>query len=403
MRFRQTAAAFSLLAILSFAPLAEAADEPPVVQSIFRTWEQQFQAKPTFQKIETDGAGNITIDGLTAKIASQDPSQPGTLTIDIGKMQLAGVADQGGGMFEIASTKYDNLVVTFSAPDGTAFTVKMPESSVEGWYVTTLGPTPTPNEIMRASMNVARRMSSGKITVDASGHTFTVDGYDSTWDGDPATGAGKFDVKVSNITIPAQAIAAIDPTGELKKLGYNDLSFNTGGTGNLTIAGDTMGFDADVYFEGRDAGTLKATFAAANVPIAVYAEFASPGTKKDPDFNKLMPQLLGVTISKLQIRFEDGSLTKRLLPVLAKQQNMDEAGFVASAGAMLQITLAQLKNQAFTDSVVSAVTSFLKDPKSITVAIQPAQPIAVQQLMSMNPADPGAAITSLGLKVTAND
>jgi hypothetical protein len=403
MRFRQTAAAFSFLAILSFTPFAEAADEPPVVQSIFRTWEQQFQAKPTFQKLETDSAGNITIDGLTAKIASEDPAQPGTLTIDIGKMQLSGVADQGGGMFEIASTKYDNLVVTFSAPDGTAFTVKMPESSVEGWYVTTLGPTPTPKEIMRASMNVARRMTSGKITVEASGHTFTVDGYDSNWDGDPATGAGKFDVKVSNIAIPAQAIAAIDPTGEMKKLGYSDLSFNTGGTGNLTITGDMMGFDADVYFEGRDTGTLKATFAAANLPIAAYAEFANPGAKKEPDFNKLMPQLMGVTVSKLQFRFEDGSLTKRLLPIIAKQQNMDEAGFVASAGAMLQITLAQLKNQQFTDSVVGAVTSFLKDPKSITISIQPPQPIAVQQLMSLNPADPGAAINSLGVAVTAND
>jgi hypothetical protein len=403
MRFRQTAAALSFLAVLSFTPFAEAADEPPVVQAIFRTWEQQFQAKPTFQKLETDSAGNITIQGLTSKIDSQDPAQPGTLTIDIGKVQLAGVADQGGGMFEIASTKYDNLVVTFAAPDGTAFTVKMPESSIDGWYVTTLGASPTPKEIMRASMNVARRMSSGKIIVDAAGQTYTVDGYESTWDGDPATGAGKFDVKISNIMVPAQAIAAIDPTGELKKLGYTDLSFNTGGTGNLTIGGDTIGFDADVYFEGRDAGTLKASFAAADVPIAVYAEFANPGAKKEPDFNKLMPQLLGVTISKLQFRFEDNSLTKRLLPMLAKQQNMDEAGFVASAGAMLQITLAQLKNQAFTDSVVNAVTSFLKDPKSITLAIQPPQPIAVQQLMSMNPADPGAAITSLGLKVTAND
>ncbi|MBL8905283.1 MAG: hypothetical protein JNM20_01275 [Rhizobiales bacterium] len=403
MRFRPTVAAFTFLTVLSLAPFAEAADEPPVVQSIFRTWEQQFQAKPTYRNLETDSAGNVTIEGVAATISSQDPAQPGTLSVDIGKIQLMGIADQGGGLFEVASTKYDDLIVIFSGPDGTAFTVRMPESSAEGWYVTTLGPTPTPNEIMRASMNVARRMNSGPITIDAAGQTFTVAGYESTWSGDPATGAGKFDVKISSIAIPAQAIAMLDPTGELKKLGYNNLSFNMGGTGNLTITGDTMGFDADLYFEGRDAGTLRAAFAAANVPIAAYAEFASPGANKEPDFNKLMPQLLGVTVSKLQLRFDDGSLTKRLLPILAKQQNMDEAGFVASAGAMLQITLAQLKNQAFTDSVVGAVTSFLKDPKSIALTIQPPQPIAVQQLMTMNPADPGAAITSLGVTVTANE
>jgi len=403
MRLRQTAAAFTFMALLTHAQFANAADEPPVVQAIFQTWGQQFQAKPSFQNLATDSAGNITIDGITAKIVSDDPAQPGTLTIDIGKMQMAGVADQGGGMFEIASTRYADLVVTFAAPDGTAFAVKMPESVVEGWYVTTLGPSPTPMQIMRASMNVARRMTSGKITIDASGQTMTIDGYDSTWDGDPATGAGKFDMKVSNIAIPEQMIASIDPTGELKKLGYPSLSFDSGGTGNLTVNGDTMGLDVDFYLLGRDAGTLKVAFATANVPIAVYAEFANPGSKKDPDFNKMMPQLMAVTVSKLLLRFEDASLTKRLLPMLAKQQNMDEATFVASAGAMLQIGLAQLKNQPFTDSVVAAVTSFLKDPKSITLTLQPSQPVQVQQIMSLDPANPGAAIDSLGVKIIAND
>ena len=165
---------------------------------------------------------------------STDPAAAGTLTIDIGKMQFAGVADQGGGMFEIASTRYDNLTVTFSAPDGTKLHGQnAAKAPLKAGMLRPLGPSPTPAQIMRASMNIARRMSSGKITVEASGQTFTVDGYDSTWDGDPATGAGKFDVKVTNIAIPAQSIAAIDPTGELKKLGYSDLAFDTGGTGNL--------------------------------------------------------------------------------------------------------------------------------------------------------------------------
>jgi len=400
MRFKYTAAAFSFLAVVSASSLSQAADEPAVVQAIFRTWEQQFQGKPTAQKIETDSAGDITLEGIAATVTSQDPA--GTMTISIGKMQLAGVSDQGGGMFEIANTQYSDLVVAFSSPVGTKFSVKMPQSQADGWYVTQLGPNPTPVEIMRASMNVARRMETGKITVELDGQSITIDGYKSTWDGDPATGAGKFDATMSNIAIPAQAIAAIDPTGELKKLGYSDLSFDFGGSGNIDIAKDVMGFNADVFVKGRDAGTIKFAMTAANIPVAVYAELANP-TTKEPDFNKLMPQLMGVTLSKLQIRFEDASLTKRLLPLVAAAQGLDDATFVASAGAMLTIALAQLKNPPFVEGVSSAVTAFLKDPKSITLSVLPTSPVQVQQLMTLDAANPGAAITTLGVSVTAND
>jgi hypothetical protein len=255
---------------------------------------------------------------------------------------------------------------------------------------------------MRASMNIARRTESGKITIDLYGQSLTIDGYQSTWDGDPVTGAGKFDATISNFAVPAQAIAAIDPTGEIKKLGYTDLSFDFGGTGNIDVGKDVMGFTADVFLKGRDAGTIKFGVSASNIPVAVYAELANP-TTKDPDFNKLMPQLMGVTLSKLQVRFEDASLIKRILPVVAAAQGMDEASFVASAGAMLTITLAQLKNQPFVASVSSAVTTFLKDPKSITLSIAPPNPVQVQQLMTLDAANPGAAITTLGVGVTAND
>jgi hypothetical protein len=304
-------------------------------------------------------------------------------------------------MFEISSTRYSDLSVGVSGSDGTKFAIKIPQSDVEGWYVTVLGPNPTPSEIMRASMNVARKMTSGAISVDVAGQAVTIDGYNSTWTGDPSTGAGNFDVKVSNIAIPEQAIAAMDPSGQLKKLGYSALSFDLGGTGTLAVSSDTLGFDGNVFVTGKDAGTVKIGIATANIPVAAYAELANPA-KKEPDFTKLMPQLMGVSFSNFQVRFDDASLTKRLLPAVAAMQGMDEQTFVASAGAMMQIALAQLKSQAFTDMVTSAVTTFLKDPKSLTVSLTPAQPVQVQQIMSLDPANPGAAIDTLGVKVTAN-
>jgi hypothetical protein len=92
-----------------------------------------------------------------------------------------------------------------------------------------------------------------------------------------------------------------------------------------------------------------------------------------------------------------------VLPLIAKMQGMDEAAMVANAGAMMQIGLMQLKNQTFTDQVVGAVNAFLKDPKSFTVSFQPAAPVKVEQIMTLDPANPGAAVDVLGVSVTAND
>ena len=74
-----------------------------------------------------------------------------------------------------------------------------------------------PFDTKRASMNIARKSSSGKITLSAAGQSVTADGYEMTWDGDVQTGAGKSTFKLSNIAIPPSLIAMMDPGGTLKQ------------------------------------------------------------------------------------------------------------------------------------------------------------------------------------------
>jgi len=81
----------------------------------------------------------------------------------------------------------------------------------------------------------------------------------------------------------------------------------------------------------------------------------------------------------------------------------DEAALVANAGAMAQVGLMQLNAPEFSAQAVAAINAFLKEPKSITVSLQPGSPVTVQQLMTLNPNDPGAAIKLLGAAVSAND
>jgi hypothetical protein len=393
------AAYFSTAAIVLAIPCAAlAADEPPVVDAILDSWEKQFKVRPTYDAINDDG-GSIVIDGLKAQMSQE--GQQGSVSLTIGKMTLSGVSDQGDGLFEIANAQYADTKVDIVAEGQIA--VSVPQIAVEGWYVKAAGEDASPADVFRASMNVARKTSSGPITLEAAGMTFTSDGYLATWDGDPATGAGKAEFKLANVLIPENVLATMDTSGMLKQLGYSSLSFDVGGNGEVSVAEENFGFDFDIFYAGKDMATIKIGAGAGAIPFALISELQGMEGNAQPDPSKLMPLVQGISISRVKMRFEDQSITKKILPMIAAMQGMDEATLKQSAGAIVQLGLAELKNPAFTAQVVAAVNAYLNDPRSITVLAKPAQPVTVQQLMQLDPANPGAAIDQLGVSVTAND
>ena len=398
---RRSALALVLFTSLAGVAPAWAAEEPPLVTAILKSWENQLKVKPTYTSLTTESDGSIVIDGLAATLPA--PAEPSAkMSFTVGKLKLSGIKDQGNGLFEVAGVEYTDTKIDMLSTEA-AFAITVPQSSAEYWYVKTLGDSPTPNDILRASMTIAKKMSSGPMTLTAAGQTFSADGYQMTWDGDPVTGAGKTDFKITNIAIPETAIAMLDPSGMLKQLGYSSLSFDVGGNGKIDIGSDKMGFDFDIFYAGKDMGALKIGAGAAEIPMALIAELQKLEGQAQPDANKFMPLVQGIQVSRVSVRFEDQSITKKVLPMLAAMQGMDEATMVANAGAMLQLGLAELKNPAFTQKAVEAVNAYLKDPRSITILAKPAQPVSVMQLMALDPANPGAAIDQLGVSISAND
>jgi hypothetical protein len=406
MKFAALAITSAFLATSALTAPALAQDRPPVVTAILQSIEAQIKGASTIGNISDDGAGNI----IVSNIAFDSPSannQP-AVKFSIAELALKGVSDKGNGLFEIANATIKGLKVDVSdpgsAPSPLSIAIDIPDGRTEGWYVLLLGDNPTPLDRFRASMSVARKTEYGKVTMTFNGTPVTADGYSSTWDGDPNTGSGTFEGRAANIVIPESAIAMADTAGQLKQLGYTDIRFDLSGKGKLDLTQDALSFDMSGSYDVKDMGSLQFSAAASNVPMAAVGELQKASKEeREPDFNALMPQLMGVTLSSFKMRFEDASITKRVLPMIAAMQGMDEATMVASAGAMAQLGLAQLKNQAFTDQTVAAINSFLKDPRSITVSLKPAAPVTVQQMMTLNPQDAGAAITQLGVSVSAND
>jgi|GEM_PF-1436057 len=384
-------------------PPAGAADPPDVVRVLLGNWKSQLQVEPAYESISDDGAGNIIINKLSVNKTAGGGMPGMKLTIDA--INLQNVSNEGNGLYEIGNASFTGMNMSITNSQGVTYSVKAPGGAAESWYVQDAGANPAPETALRASMNVAKKMTSGPFTVEAKGQTVaTAGGYESTWNGDPVTGAGAFTGKLAAVVVPESAMTQIDPAGTLKQLGYSDLIFDIEGGGKLDIGSGKMGGTFDIAYVGKDMGALKLSIGASDIPLAVYGELQKArASGKDPDFTALMPELQNASFSGFTFRFEDNSITRKVLPMIASMQGMDEATMVANAGAVLQLGLMQLKNQAFTDQVVGAVNSFLKDPRSITVDVKPPAPIKVQELMMLNPATPGEAITKLGVSVTAND
>jgi hypothetical protein len=402
MKFRFISATALLLASSALTFPAHAEDIPPVVTALLKSWESSMNVKPAYEKLETDSDGNITITNLTGNVAAQGTSPE--VSLSVGKMVLQNIADEKDGVIDIGKLDTSNTKIEIKGDADKSFTVEMPAGSAENLYLPVSGDQATPQDVFRSSFSMAKRASSGAIKVTAMGQTITSDGYESTFDGNPATGAGKFALKVSNIVVPEAMFAGVDTTGQMKALGYGDLTFNIMGDADIRVLNDKFGVTTNIEYAGKDIGGIKMAIVAEDIPMAAVAELKKSNTEaREPDFTALQPQLMNVTIGNFKLRFEDDSITRKVLPIIAKMQGMDEATLVSNAGALVQLGMMQLKSQAMTDQVVAAVSAFLKDPKSITVSMNPAQPLAVQSISALNPADPAAALTLLGVSVTAND
>ncbi len=113
----------------------------------------------------------------------------------------------------------------------------------------------------------------------------------------------------------------------------------------------------------------------------------------------LMSQL---SVGSLQIGFTDDSLTNKLLDYYAKQNGTTREQLADSLSQMAPQMLAALNNPEFQTQVSTAVSTFLKDPKSIRISVDPSTPIPATQILGAAMGAPQTLPQVLQVKVTAN-
>lgn len=162
-------------------------------------------------------------------------------------------------------------------------------------------------------------------------------------------------------------------------------------TGRVDVSSLTVG--------AADMGTLKI---AATIG-GLTPEVVDALKKVDGDQTKQMELLQGLSVESLSLRWEDASLTGRVLDQQAKQQGVDSKTYAKQLKLLMPAMLSMIGNKDFEKKVAGATGTFLDQPKSLTVSARPKAPVPFGQLMGAAMAMPQTLPAVLGVEVVAND
>ncbi len=114
----------------------------------------------------------------------------------------------------------------------------------------------------------------------------------------------------------------------------------------------------------------------------------------------LMQQL---TFKGMSIRFDDDSLTSKVLDFVAKQQGAKPEDIANQAKGVVPFFTPQLDNPELAQQISTAVNTYMDDPKSIEISAVPAQAMPMSQIAASASANPLALVKTLGISVKANE
>jgi len=383
---------FACLILLSpVSPLA--AQEPPVVKALLDSAALHATGRPTYTALDIDPDGAIRLKGVTMTLKGAG-NEAEAANYEIEELRLTGVSERAAGKFEVAEVVWSGLTLQMGSMAALAFPL------VTGRTVYINQPSDQPSELERLQASNVRGkefvIPEGLLLV--SGQSVSIENVHHTWDGDPDTGAGLTQFDIASVKLPGDLFKQADGSNPLSEVGYEALEFGMSGKGITTVVGDATGFDFEVRLTGKEMGSIIMSLAADGIPASVLAGLSSG----EPDLEKLAQQAQTISIRRAKLRFEDASVTNRLLAFAAKTQGTDQATLIANALGAAQAAFVQLNAPALSDQAMSSLSAFLKEPRSITLSLAPAQPVLGAQLMQAAQ-NPTTLLQLLAVSVTAND
>lgn len=193
---------------------------------------------------------------------------------------------------------------------------------------------------------------------------------------------------VEDISLPAEIFADSEFTPAT--IGYDDLVLGLTWDGSRDPAAKTLDL-RDVTISIKDGGNLKISGKFGNLPEPTALNDADAASKA-----------AGAEVHTLTLQYVDNSLAGRILDMLAKQQGISREDYANQIAGALPFLLAAINNPEFQNEVSGAIGTFLQDPKSLTIKIEPSAPVSGAEIMGLVGTAPQTLPDKLNASITAN-
>ena len=368
--------------------------EVPVVAALCDAFGSQVGVRPAYRRVKKAKDGTVTILGLTTEGQGETADAAPGITLSVERIALTGITVEPDGDFDVAEAKLTNVIVFTDEESDTPGALRLPEVTVSHLLLKpSVEAAPSPGAIIP----LAGTITAENGVVSAGGLSFQVGSINASWQADPDTGLGRTDFRLEDIRYPASAIRRSDPSGVvLALIGGGDLVFDLWGMGVMTAEGGTF----DSALSARTLGKLRLSgrFAGRSTGLVASAPAYSQSDAMIPS-----PQLSPMTVSRLSVRFEDQSITGKILAMLAAERSVGTEIIIDEAVAAVQQALANVQNARLVEQIKAALKSYLAAPKSVTLTAEPTPPARIDSVMERAIADPASLLDQFPISVSAND
>lgn len=356
-----------------------------------------YGVKLTTDSVQTEGT-TVTAKGMKFSVENKDKP----ISVPLGDVVFSDVEESDDGGYFAGSVAFKDVDVT---NEGVHLTAK--DLNIQGLSI-----PDTPSLDSIDGMVLYQSAHAGSVVAENNGkRVFEIASSDAHVNIADDNSKIDFDTTIAGIWADLSDVKDPKSQEAINKLGLTNVN------GQIKLAGSweaaTGKMDLTEYsMDVRDVGKINLAFSLSGYTQAFMKALqdATKAAAENPDKKAadaamgmtMMGLLQQLTFNSASIRFDDASITKRVLDYVAGQQGITGDALAQQLKGMVPIMMAQLNMPDLQNQVSTAVNKFLDDPKNLEVKAAPASPVAFPMIMGAAMGAPQTLPQVLGVSVNAN-